>query len=281
MIFKKTWKLIAFAVLIIGYILHSLVNRVRSKDLNVRRRYYVKTVSFWSRQALKLAKFKVNYINAPAPDKPYLFVGNHLGMFDILVLAQLRPSLFITSIEMKNTPFLGFLTEMGGCLYVERRSRSNIVNEMLEIRQALQDGFSVTLYPEGTSSDGQGLLPLKKTLMTSAAGTGVPIKPVVINFNKVNGEKVSSKWRNHICWYGEQTFFPSLFLMFELDSIEVDFEFCDEIVVHNEEERRQVAALVQNKMLERFRPIPLAPGEYTGFTADRFAAIQELVHREN
>jgi 1-acyl-sn-glycerol-3-phosphate acyltransferase len=82
---------------------------------------------------------------------------------------------------MKETPFLGHLAELGGCLYVERRDRSNINNEMLQIREALQQGFNVVLYPEGTSTNGEQVLPFKKTLMTAAAGTSVPIMPMVLN----------------------------------------------------------------------------------------------------
>jgi 1-acyl-sn-glycerol-3-phosphate acyltransferase len=271
MLFIKAWKFFLFVVVMSGFISHSLFNRLLSADLNKRRRYYVRTASFWSRQALKLVKFNVHYINLPTGDRQYLFVGNHLGLFDVLALASKAPALFITSIEMRNTPFLGFVSEMAGCMYVERRSRSNILGEMGEIRQALKDGFNVGLYPEGTSSDGQGVLPLKKTLMTAAAGTGVPIKPVVINFRKVNGEPMSPKWREHVCWYGDNTFVSSLFKIFELQSVDVDVEFCDEVMVHNEEERRTVAAAIQAVMIQKYTPIPLAPGEKSFFSPEVFA----------
>lgn len=201
--------------------------------------------------------FRVRLINAPAPDQSFLLVGNHLGMLDILVLAAHHPSLFITSVDMRETPGLGFLTEMGGCLYVERRNRQNIMTEIGEIRSALQQQFSVVLYPEGTSTNGEKVLPFKKSLLTSAAGTGIPILPVVINYRKVNGEPMAHKWRDHVFWYGDQTFVPALMRIFSVHSVEVELEFCEEVDVHSEDERRHVASHLHQVISSKFTPIPM------------------------
>jgi 1-acyl-sn-glycerol-3-phosphate acyltransferase len=186
-------------------------------------------------------------------------------MFDILVLAAKFPSLFITSVDMRETPGLGLLTEMGGCLYVERRNRSNIQNELLEIREALQQGFRVVLYPEGTSTNGERVLPFKKTLMTAAAGTGIPIQPMVVNYRRVNGEPMGHKWRDYVCWYGDQTFMPALLRVLSLKSVEVEIEFLPQILVRSEEHRREIAALVQKAIVEKYTKIPLPPGEVSPY----------------
>ena len=75
------------------------------------------------------------------PDQIGLVVGNHLGFIDIIAAASIRPNLFVTSQEMRNTPFLGLLTEMGGCIYVNRQSRTNILNELGEMIDYLKAGF--------------------------------------------------------------------------------------------------------------------------------------------
>lgn len=259
-IWRICYKLVLFFAFISAYILVSLFWRVWTRDLVNRRRHYVKTVSFFCRLALWLLNFKVNVINKARADQPHLIVGNHLGMLDILVFAAVKPSLFITSVEMRETPGLGLLAEMGGCLYVERRDRSNIKNEMGEIRQALQQGFSVTLYPEGTSTNGERVLPFKKTLMTTVAGTGVPILPTVINYRKIDGEPMSHKWRDYVCWYGDQTFWPAMIRIFQVGSVEIDLEYCEEVVVHSEEERKEIAAVVQRAVMQRYTKIPMPEG---------------------
>lgn len=263
--FRITYKFICFTLMIVVYLSVSMLWRVLYKDIVVRRRHYIKTVSLCCRFCMWMMNFKIRVINPPAMDRGSLVVGNHLGMFDILVLSSQFPSLFITSVDMRETPGLGLLTEMGGCLYVERRNRSNIHNELVEIREALKQGFRVVLYPEGTSTNGERVLPFKKTLMTAAAGTGIPIQPMVINYRKVNGEPVSHKWRDYVTWYGDQTFMPAFLRVISLKSVEVDIEFFQEVLVHSEEHRREVAALVQKMIVGKYTKIPLPPGEVSPY----------------
>lgn len=258
--FRISYKSILFVFFILGFILTSLFWRLRTRDLVRRRHHYTFTVSLFCRLALWLLKFKVHVINVPSQKKPFLLVGNHLGMLDILVVAARKPTLFITSVELRQTAGLGFIAEMAGCLFVERRSRSNITGEIGEIREALKQGFSVTLYPEGTSTNGERVLPFKKSLMTAVAGTGVHIKPMVINYRKINGEPMSDKWRDYVCWYGDQTFLPMLGRIFSVSSVEVDLEFCGEVMVHSEEQRHQVAAEIQKVIVDKYVPIPLPAG---------------------
>lgn len=265
------YKLSMFVFYIFGFVVISLAWRLRTRDPIRRRHHYAFTVSLFCRAALWLLNFKVNAINVPSKKKSFLLVGNHLGILDILVAGAFKHTLFITSVEMRDTPGLGFLAEMAGCLFVERRSRWNITGEISEIREALTQGFSVTLYPEGTSTNGERVLPFKKSLMTAAAGTGVHIKPMVVNYRKVNGEPMSDKWRDYVCWYGDQTFFPALLRIFTVKSVEVDLEFCHEVLVHSEEERHAVAAEVQRTIVSKYTKIPLLPG-----VVSPYAHIPEL-----
>lgn len=236
-----------------GWILH--------RDPLKRRRYFARNVTRYVKFGLWCFGTKVKAVNVPPEDKNFLFVGNHLGFLDVFVAASVRPILFITSYEMKNTPFLGQCCEMGGCLFVERRNRGNIHNEIGEIRQGLKDGFSIALYPEGTSGHGAHLLPFKKSLLTSAVGTGVAIKPMVVNYTRINGEPMSHKWREYVAWYGDQTFVPSIWKLLTVKSLEAEIEYLPEVVVHSEEERREVAAKLHAMISARYRPIEYPPGE--------------------
>lgn len=251
---RVLFKFVLFIPFIGSYILASLLSRLLSRDLSERRLRYVQIVSWYCGLALKLLNFKYTVKNRPSDDQHYLFVGNHLGFFDIFVLAAIKPSLFITSVDMRETPGLGLLTEMGGCLYVERRNRSNIHNELIQIRETLKAGFNVVLYPEGTSTDGRQVMPFKKTLMTAVAGTGVPIMPMVINFRKANNEPMSDKYRNCIAWYGDISFLEVLVGAFSLKSADIEFEFCEPIHCHTEEDRRHVAEAVYKAVVSKYQP---------------------------
>lgn len=248
-------KVISFLILTIGYIIYSFFVRIFFRDQYSRRKYYVRGISWCSKQMVALSGTTVYPHGMPPKDKSHLIVSNHLGMFDILILASLRPCLFITSVDMRQTPFLGYLTDIGGSLYVERRNRANIGNEMLEIREALKQGFNVVLFPEATSTNGEQVLPFKKTLMTSAAGTGVPILPTCINYRKVNGEPMSIKWRNSVFWYDDTPFYIAIAKLFMIFSIKVDVDYLQEIICNTEDERQQVAASAQAQVTAKYTPI--------------------------
>jgi 1-acyl-sn-glycerol-3-phosphate acyltransferase len=254
-------KLLFWIPIVVGYLSTCALWKIFVSDPVKQRRLFAKTVSWYSRRIIWFMNAKVKVKNMPPEHHPFLLVGNHLGFFDIILLASVRPCLFITSVEMKETPLLGTMCEMGGCVFVERRRRANIAKEIEVIRQALKQDFNVVLYPEGTSNNGEQVWPFKKSLMTAAAGTGVPILPMVINFTRVNGQPMTWKWRDYVFWYGEQTFFPALWRMMSLKSVKAEIEFLEPIICHDEEERRHIAQTAHDQISKKFKKIPLGPGE--------------------
>src|SRR6476661_6679784 len=106
-------KAVVFLLLATAYLLVSLFWRLWTRDLVRRRHLATHTVSFFCHLALKVMRFNVHVVNPPDPEKSFLLIGNHLGILDILVLSSIHPTLFITSVEMRQTPGLGIMTEMG------------------------------------------------------------------------------------------------------------------------------------------------------------------------
>lgn len=254
--------------LIIGFGIHFV-----TKDVVKRRRRFGKNASFWCARGARTLGLKVTPVNRPHGDKNFLVLSNHLGFVDVLIINSVFPSVFVTSQEMRETPVLGLICEIGGCIFIERRSREQIPQEIKVLAEALRQGFNVCLFPEGTSGDGSGILPLKKSLILANQGTGKDILPIVINYRKVNGEVVTHKWRDHLCWYGDMTFGGAIMRLSELKSVEVDVDFLDPIQVDEHSHRREVAAVVHKAMESRFVPI-LYP---EGMPSFDFAAYQARV----
>lgn len=248
-------KVLIFLVVICIYLTVSFVGQLFLRDPKKRRHFFTAVVQAVCKVGIRFLNTTVIAKCVPEKNKNYLFVSNHLGILDIIVLSSIHPTLFITSVEMRQTPVLGLLCEMAGCLFVERRSRGNIHNEIGEIRGALQQGLCVTLYPEGTSTSGEKVHPFKKSLLTAAAGTDVPILPLVVNYRSVNGEPMSDKWRDHVCWYGDQKFPPTLWRLLTNRSVVAEVEFLEQIHVHSDEQRREVAAFTHAQISAKYAPI--------------------------
>lgn len=198
---------------------------------------------------------RVQALNEPPKETPGLVVGNHLGFLDILAAGSIRPLLFVTSQEMKNTPGLGLITEMGGCLYVERRNRMGIKQELNQITHYLKHGMNVCLYPEATSHNGECVLPFKRSLITAAIHAQVPIWPYVVNFRSVEGEVFSLSNRDKVCWYGDIPFAKSMLSALSLRYVEIEIKFLDPVYPHAEIDTREISQILHKKISQEFIPV--------------------------
>jgi len=172
----------------------------------------------------------------------HLIISNHLSYVDILVIASLMPSVFITSVELKQTFPLGLFAWLGGCLFVERRSRAGLKREIEEIEKVLVQGTSVALFPEGTTSNGDTVRPFKNSLITAAITTGASLLPVCIRYRAANGCPVDPTNRDSLYYYGGTTFFQHLPRLLALRSIDVDCVVLRPIAAHQHQSRKDLAS---------------------------------------
>jgi 1-acyl-sn-glycerol-3-phosphate acyltransferase len=255
--FRAIFKIVLHVTNLLTFTLISLIIRLFVRDFRKRRAIQVRMVVFFAKISLRV--MNVHLVLKGQRDftrSNYLLVSNHTGFVDIISIASTFPSLFITSLDMKGTPGLGVLTEMAGCLYVNRRNRSNIQQEILNIRDVLKEGFNVVLFPEAAAMSGEKIYPFKKTLLTAVAGTDIEILPAVVNFTKVNGEPMSHKWRDALFWYGDLSFLSVAWKCHSLRSVEVEIEFLEPLACPTEDLRREVAAKAQGMIEARYIPIP-------------------------
>lgn len=140
----------------------------------------------------------------------YFIISNHMSYLDIMVMSAHIPTSFVTSIEMKQTPILGQIVTLAGCLFVERRSRQGLGAEVADIERALVAGINVTVFPEATSTNGEELLKFKRPLYQAAINSERPVLPITLNYQEINGKPVTALNRDLICWYGEMSFAPHL-----------------------------------------------------------------------
>jgi len=186
------------------------------------RRILCRLVSFYCRVGLLLLGFKVseNYKvdKLKVVDRNFLIVSNHMSYMDILVMCSRHPACFVTSVEMRDIPFLGHMCKLAGCVFVERRNKDNLGREVSEITEALKAGLNVVIFPEATSTNGEGVIRFKRPLFRSSIDSNIPVLPMTVNYTHLDGLKVDKSNRDYVCWYGDMTFADHLFKLLSITS---------------------------------------------------------------
>ena len=141
--------------------------------------------------------------------RPTLYVSNHVSYIDIFILGRL-PAYFIAKSEVASWPVFGKLAEFQNTLFIERKAGKT--GEQLEtLKRHLANGNSLTLFPEGTSTDGVHVEPFKSSFIESAnLGENQPrvaIQPITVSYTHHDGQKIDNQSvRDHYAWYAKMPF---------------------------------------------------------------------------
>ena len=134
-----------------------------------------------------------------------ILVSNHLSYVDILVLGSLTPAVFVAKQDIRSWPVFGWLASMAGTVFIDRDRRSHVGAVNRQIENALSNGVLVVIFPEGTSSDGRGLLPFRSSLLEPAVDPNHPLSVSNIGYVLSDGQVA-----HEICFWGEMHFLPHL-----------------------------------------------------------------------
>ena len=126
------------------------------------------------------------------------FISNHISWVDILSMAGASGTAFVAKQELSEVPVIGWLCGLNRTVFVKRENRMGVAEQINALREALQDNWSVTVFPEGTVTDGHSLLPFKSSMISvlEPPPAGVMVQPVVLNYGE-NAEDIA--------WIGEES----------------------------------------------------------------------------
>ena len=198
-----------------------------------------------TRRHLKIFNFKAE-VSGPVPADG-LIVSNHLSYLDILVLASVTPAVFVSKADVRRWPVFGWLAALGGTVFIERERHTHVGVVNREIADALADGVPVVVFPEGTSSDGQTILPFRSSLLEPVAGGVHGITTSWIHYTLGDGDA-----GQEICYWGDHSFFPHLLNLLDKQSIraQVCFGKFERTTADRKELARQLQAAVEKLKAE-------------------------------
>lgn len=184
--------------------------------------FHFGVVRLWSVICLRLAGLRV--IMRGQPIDAGALVANHCSWLDILVLRSVRLIYFVSKAEVARWPGIGFITRVTGTIFIERQRSAAKAQEAL-LRSRIAHDQLLCFFPEGTSTNGQVLLPFKSSLFSAfweeGQGTALPVQPVTIRYNPCPGLPAC-----FYSWWGEMSFGQSLWNVLTLSrrgTVEVIF----------------------------------------------------------
>jgi 1-acyl-sn-glycerol-3-phosphate acyltransferase len=242
-------KWLGIVPLILSFLFASGIIRLLPIGEKARRSSAIRTTSFVSRLMLALLGVRVHVKHGERVNntgKPRLIISNHLSYIDVFILSSLMPAAFITSVELKNTALLGMLASFGGSIFVERRKATGLKKEIGAVASVLEQGFSVALFPEGTTSNGDRVQQFKNSLFDSAVITRTDILPICLRYIRVDGERLTPQSRDAVCYHGGMTFFRHFPKLLSRKSVDVEIIPLKTITVHPHHSRKDLAALAHD-----------------------------------
>jgi 1-acyl-sn-glycerol-3-phosphate acyltransferase len=166
------------------------------------------------RAIVRLMGIRIETKGEPVSGRACLYVANHLSWLDILVLSAVRPMCFVAKKEVASWPLFGMLATVGRTIYLDRERRLEVRDTRAVLQRRFTDGEIITLFPEGTSSDGNRVLPFRSALLGAAEmevdGEPVLVQPVTIAYTGVHGIPLGRVRRPIFAWYGNMELLPHL-----------------------------------------------------------------------
>ena len=190
-------RLPALAGLLVWALLDILVRRPRS----IRAR--CEWLTHLARRILEV--LNINIRCQGQPPSSGLLLSNHLSYLDILVLAAHQPVVFVAKAEVRRWPLVGWLARLGGTQFIDRSKRADVARLNAALAALIAQDIVVVLFPEGTSSGGDTVLPFFSSLLAPAAEHHWPVTPVGLGYQLGDGSVEAE-----VCYWRDMSFLPHL-----------------------------------------------------------------------
>jgi 1-acyl-sn-glycerol-3-phosphate acyltransferase len=147
--------------------------------------------------AARVSGARVDQVGVPLR-RDVFYISNHLSWIDILAIAGQSGTAFVAKEEIRAAPVVGWLSTLNRTVFVKRENRLGVAEQINQLRDALAENWSVTVFPEGTTTDGKSLLPFKTPMLRvlEPPPPGVLVQPVLLDYGAA-GEEIG--------WIGAET----------------------------------------------------------------------------
>ena len=180
-----------------------------------------------------------------------LYIANHVSWFDIICLGTLLNARFVAKKEVSKMGIFGFLAKLSNTFFIDNENKIKIIEYNNFIRKKLQKGENFIIFPEGTTSDGNGIINFKSSMLECAfdESNQINIQPISICYSKLNNIPMGIYLRRNIAWVGDTSMVAAMANFLRSGRITVDIIFHELMSISNFKNRKELASYCENQIL--------------------------------
>lgn len=206
----------------------------------------------WYHKAVcRLLGIRLKAIGEIETGRPVLLVSNHASWLDIPVLSSLAPVSFVAKREVSEWPIFSTLARLQRTVFVDRERKSSVGDTANEILLRLASGDAIVLFPEGTSSDGNRVLPFRSPLFAAAKPTGrkvaaetnhgAVVQTVSLVYKRIHGVSLSRQDRHLLSWYGDMELTGHVWQLLKSGPIDIELSIGPPVALDTFADRKHLA----------------------------------------
>ena len=200
-----------------------------------------------------------------------VIICNHVSYVDGIVLGSMFPIVFVSKREVKHWPIIGPWKTLCGTIFINRQRKDLVASLVKEMSRKLKQEANIFLFPEGTSTNGERILPFQTAPLAAPLRNRSIIVPVTLAYKSIDDEPVTVANRDLLYWYGDMEFVPHFWKLLSLRSIEVIVTIQPKIECSqykdNSAGRKKLAADCYNRVLGKLTEDDLMRDEEDEITA--------------
>jgi 1-acyl-sn-glycerol-3-phosphate acyltransferase len=256
--------------LALGYVVVCSLVLVPLQMLSMKTGLWPETfiLKIWHRMVLRALGFRVHVKGALTEQRPLLVAANHISWTDIMALGSFADVKFIARADMEGWPLIGMLSKLQRTVFIERERKRTSGDQASEIARRMAKGDAMVLFAEGTTGDGNLVLPFKSTLFGAAsmaisegATEQVFIQPVAIAYTRLHGMPMGRRHRPMVSWIGDQDLMPHLKGLLAEGAIDAEVHFGEPVPFSKGSNRKETAKLMEAKVRELMQAVLAEPAK--------------------
>ncbi|MGN6732952.1 MAG: lysophospholipid acyltransferase family protein [Candidatus Binatia bacterium] len=151
----------------------------------------------------------------------YVIIANHVGYVDGIILGSIFPIVFVSKREVKNWPIVGQWNVLCGTIFINRQRKVQVASLIRQMTRKLQQEANLLLFPEGTSTNGEAMLPFQTVPLAAPLRNRSIIVPVTVTYKTIDDQPVTTANRDSVYWYGDMEFVTHFWNLLALREIDV------------------------------------------------------------